>query len=210
MPKPVASGGSTDFSQYSLAQLTHMLYDSDPATGVTTAQTWDATGKMLHEQASNLEGKLRTFDGEWRGTASDEYKRMVTDLIAGIRKVADTSLQMRDLTYDAVDSLDKARAAMPAPVDIPTVTPATVALATTPLPIDATTPAPVVTQMQTEQAKAMAAVQAQQDAIGAASAAHAQAVTVMKTLASSYVVAQTRFPPAPDAAPATPAGAAPS
>ncbi|GAA2041022.1 WXG100 family type VII secretion target [Catenulispora yoronensis] len=206
MTKPV----STDFSQYSLTQLTHMLYESDPATGVNTAQAWDATGKMLHEQASNLEGRLRNFDDEWRGTASDEYKRMVSDLIGGIRKVADTSLQMRDLTYDAVDSLTKARAAMPAPVDIPTVTPATLALATTPLPIDAATPAPVVAQMQTDQAKAMAAVDAQQSAIGAASAAHAQAVTVMKTLASSYVVAQNRFPPAPDAAPATPGGPPPT
>ncbi|GAA1994483.1 PPE domain-containing protein [Catenulispora subtropica] len=210
VPKPGSPGHSTDFSQYSLAQLTHMLYESDPATGVNTAQTWDATGKMLHEQASNLEGRLRNFDGEWRGTASDEYKRMVTDLIAGIRKVADTSLQMRDLTYDAVDSLNKARAAMPAPVDIPTVSPATLALATQPLPIDAATPAPVAAQMQTEQAKAVAAVTAQQDAMASASAAHAQAVTVMKTLASSYVVAQNRFPPAPDAAPATPAGPAPA
>ena len=209
MPKHGGPGAPTDFSQYSLAQLTHMLYDSDPATGITTAQTWDATGKLLHEQASNLEDKLRNFDGEWEGTASDEYKRMVTDLITGIRKVADTSLKMRDLTYDAVDSLNKARAAMPAPVDIPTVTPATVALATTPLPITADTPAPVVAQMQTEQAKAVAAVQAQQDAMTAASAAHAQAVAVMKTLATSYTVAQDRFPPAPDAAPATPGGPPP-
>ncbi|MBW8805395.1 MAG: WXG100 family type VII secretion target [Catenulisporales bacterium] len=207
-----ASGtpGSTDFSQYSLAQLTHMLYDSDPATGTKTAQTWDATGKLLHEQASNLEGRLRNFDGEWRGTASDEYKRMISDLISGMRKVADTSLRMRDLTYDAVDSLTKARAAMPPPVDVPTVAPATLALATTPLPVDATTPAPVVAQMQTEQAKAVAAVQAQQEAIGAATAAHAQAVQVMRTLADSYVVAQTNFPPAPDAAPATPGGPPPA
>jgi hypothetical protein len=208
MPKG-SPGHSTDFSQYSLAQLTHMLYESDPATGLNTAQAWDATGKMLHEQASNLESRLRNFDGEWRGTASDEYKRMVVDLIGGIRKVADTSLQMRDLTYDAVDSLNKARASMPPPVDIPTVSPATLALATQPLPIDASTPAPVAAQMASEQAKAVAAITAQQDAMASASAAHAQAVTVMKTLASSYVVAQNRFPPAPDAAPATPAGPAP-
>ncbi|MFL6116345.1 MAG: WXG100 family type VII secretion target [Catenulispora sp.] len=201
---------STDFSQYSLAQLTHMLYDSDPATGTKTAQAWDAAGKLLHEQASNLEGRLRNFDGEWRGTASDEYKRMISDLITGMRKVADTSLRMRDLTYDAVDSLTKARAAMPPPVDVPVVAPATLALATTPLPVDASTPAPVVAQMQTEQAKAVAAVQAQQEAMGAATAAHTRAVQVMRTLADSYVVAQTSFPPAPDAAPATPGGPPPA
>ncbi|ACU72050.1 hypothetical protein Caci_3141 [Catenulispora acidiphila DSM 44928] len=197
MPTSPTSEGVTDFAQYSLPQLTQMLYDSDPATGTTTAQTWDATGKMLHEQASNLEGRLRSFDGEWQGTASDEYKRMVTDLIGGLRKVAETSLRMRDLTYDAVDSLVAARAAMPAAVDVPVVPPATLALATTPLPIDATTSQAAVAQMQSDQAKAMSAVQAQQSAVNAANSAHAQAVAVMTTLAGSYVVAQDRFPPTP-------------
>lgn len=191
------SAGVTDFSQYTLAQLTQMLYESDPATGTTTAQTWDATGKLLHEQASNLESRLRTFDGEWQGTASDEYKRMVTDLVGGLRKVADTSFQMRDLTYDAVDSLIAARAAMPAAVDVPVVPPATLALATTPLPIDATTSPAAAAQMQADQARAVSAVQAQQAAISAANSAHAQAVAVMRTLADSYVVAQDRFPPTP-------------
>ncbi|MEY9928219.1 hypothetical protein ABH926_002858 [Catenulispora sp. GP43] len=199
----------TDFSQYSLAQLTAMLYASDPATGTTTAQTWDATGKMLHEQASNLEGRLRSFDGEWQGTASDEYKRMVTDLIGGLRKVAETSLQMRDLTYDAVDSLVAARAAMPAAVDVPVVPPTTLALATTPLSIDATTSPAAAAQMQSDQAKAVAAVQAQQSAISASNAAHAQAVAVMNTLADSYVVAQDRFPPTPGGATPTVNGTGP-
>ena len=199
----------TDFSQYSLAQLTAMLYASDPATGTTTAQTWDATGKMLHEQASNLEGRLRSFDGEWQGTASDEYKRMVTDLIGGLRKVAETSLQMRDLTFDAVDSLVAARAAMPGAVDVPVVPPTTLALATTPLPIDATTSPAAAAQMQSDQAKAVAAVQAQQSAISASNAAHAQAVAVMSTLADSYVVAQDRFPPTPGGATPTVNGSGP-
>lgn len=197
------SGEVTDFAQYTLPQLSQMLFESDPATGTTTAQTWDATGKMLHEQASNLEGRLRHFDGEWTGTASEEYKRMVSDLIGGLRKVADTSLQMRDLTYDAVDSLTAARAAMPAPVDVPVVPPATLALATTPLPIDASTSPAAAAQMQADQARAVSAVQAQQSALSASNSAHAQAVAVMRTLADSYVVAQDRFPP-------TPGGAAPA
>jgi hypothetical protein len=205
-PTPAAV---TDFSQYTLAQLTQMLYASDPATGTTQAQTWDATGKLLHEQASNLEGRLRQFDGEWAGTASDEYKRMVTDLIGGLRKVAETSLQMRDLTFDAVDSLTAARAAWPAPVEVPTVPPATLALATTPLPIDATTSPAAVAQMQADQARAVTAVQAQQQAITASNAAHAQAVAVMRTLADSYVVAQDRFPPAPGGATPTVNGTGP-
>ncbi|MEZ0114892.1 hypothetical protein ABH920_008927 [Catenulispora sp. EB89] len=203
MPTSPTSDGVTDFSQYTLPQLSQMLFESDPASGTTQAQTWDATGKMLHEQASNLEGRLRHFDGEWSGTASDEYKRMVTDLVTGLRKVADTSLQMRDLTYDAVDSLTAARAAMPAAVDVPVIPPTTLALATTPLPIDATTSPAAAAQMQADQARAVSAVQAQQAAVSASNAAHAQAVAVMRTLADSYVVAQNRFPP-------TPGGATPS
>jgi hypothetical protein len=206
---PPTSGVVTDFAQYTLPQLSQMLFESDPATGTTTAQTWDATGKMLHEQASNLEGRLRHFDGEWVGTASDEYKRMVTDLVGGLRKVAETSLQMRDLTFDAVDSLTAARAAMPAPVDVPVVPPTTLALASTPLPIDATTSPAAAAQMQADQARAMSAVQAQQNAISAANSAHAQAVAVMRTLADSYVVAQDRFPPTPGGATPTVNGTGP-
>ncbi|MBS2540159.1 hypothetical protein KGQ20_46220, partial [Catenulispora sp. NF23] len=209
MPTSPAPAGVTDFSQYTVPQLTQMLYDSDPATGTTTAQTWDATGKMLHEQASNLEGRLHSFDGEWSGTASDEYKRMVTDLIGGLRKVAQTSLQMRDLTFDAVDSLTAARAAMPAAVNVPVVPPTTLALATTPLPIDAETSPAAVAQLQSDQAKAVSAVQAQQAAMAASNAAHAQAVAVMSTLADSYVVAQNRFPPTPGGATPTVNGSGP-
>ena len=209
MPTSPTPAGVTDFSQYTVPQLTQMLYDSDPATGTTTAQTWDATGKMLHEQASNLEGRLHSFDGEWSGTASDEYKRMVTDLIGGLRKVATTSLQMRDLTFDAVDSLNAARAAMPAAVNVPVVPPTTLALATTPLPIDAETSPAAVAQMQSDQAKAVSAVQAQQAAMAASNAAHTQAVAVMTTLAGSYVVAQNRFPPTPDGATPTVNGSGP-
>ncbi|MEY9860904.1 hypothetical protein ABH935_006542 [Catenulispora sp. GAS73] len=209
MPTSPTSDGVTDFNQYTLPQLSQMLFESDPASGTTQAQTWDATGKMLHEQASNLEGRLRHFDGEWTGTASDEYKRMVNDLVTGLRKVADTSLQMRDLTFDAVDSLTAARAAMPAPVDVPVVPPTTLALATTPLPIDATTSPAAAAQMQADQARAVSAVQAQQAAVNSANAAHAQAVAVMRTLADSYVVAQNRFPPTPGGATPTVNGTGP-
>lgn len=203
-------GPRTDFSQFSLAQLTHMLYDSDPATGVNAAQTWDDTARLLHDQASSLERRLGDFSDKWAGSASDEYKKMVGDLIDGIRKVADTSLRMRDVTYDAVDSLNKARAAMPAPVDVPYVSPSTMALAVTPLPIDSTTPPSVAAQMAADQTRAMDAVNAQQNALSAAAAAHTRAVVVMHTLANNYSGVQDNFPPPPDAPPTIPTGAAPT
>jgi uncharacterized protein YukE len=198
--------GWTNFAQYSHQQLYAMLYAGNPSTARTAAGTWDDTGNSLHSQANRLEGQLNGFSDNWQGGAADQYKTMMTDLIGGIRKVADTAYSMRNLAYEAADAQDTARAQMPAPVDVPTVPPATVALASAPIQVDANTPAAVVAQIQQARSAAISAVQGQQQASAAADAAHAKAVLVMQTLAGNYVTAKDSIPPAPDAAtaPATP------
>lgn len=202
--------GWTNFAQYSHQQLYAMLYAGNPTTARTAAGTWDDTGNSLHSQANRLEGQLNGFSDNWQGGAADQYKTMMTDLIGGIRKVADTAYSMRNLAYDAADAQDTARAQMPPPVDVPTVPPATVALAGAPIQVDANTPATVVAQIQQARSAAISAVQGQQQASAAADAAHAKAVLVMHALAGNYVAAKDSIPPAPDAAtaPATPAAAA--
>lgn len=204
------SGGQvyTDFSQYSHAQLVQMLYASVPATVTTAAETWDTTGNALHDQANSLTTQMTNFEQEWQGGAADEYKRMVTDLIGGIRKVADTAYTMRDLTYDASDALATARTEMPQPVDVPDIAPATVTLASTPIQVPAGTSPAAVSQLQQQQAAAVVQVQQQQQAQAASNAAHAQAVQVMHTLATGYVTVDTSIPPSPAAAsaPTVPAG----
>jgi hypothetical protein len=189
----------TNFGQYSHQQLYSMLYAGDPNSARTTANGWDSTGNALHSQANTLEGKLGSFQGNWQGGAADQYTTMVNDLIGGIRKVADTAYRMRDLSNDAADAQDTARAEMPAPVDVPTVPAATLAMASAPIQVDATTPASVVAQMTQARTQAVAAVQNQQQVSASADAARAQAVQVMTSLAGNYVTNQDDIPPAPDA-----------
>ena len=189
----------TNFSQYSHQQLYSMLYAGDPNSARGAANGWDSTGNALHSQANSLEGQLSGFQGNWQGGAADQYTTMVNDLIGGIRKVADTAYTMRNLANNAADAQDTARAQMPAPVDVPTVPAATLAMASAPIQVDATTPASVVAQLSQARAQAVAAVQNQQQVSASADAAHVQAVQVMTTLAGDYVTTQDDIPPAPDA-----------
>ncbi|HVV18417.1 MAG TPA: WXG100 family type VII secretion target [Pseudonocardiaceae bacterium] len=205
-----APDARTNFAQYSHAQLYAMLYAGNPDTARNAAATWNDTGNGLHDQANQLTKKLSGFSQAWQGGAANQYQRMVRDLIGGIQKVADTAYRMRDLAYDAADAQDTARAQMPAPVDVPALPAATVALASAPIQIDAGTPASVVAQIQQARATAITAVQNQQQASAAADAAHAQAVQVMTALAGAYVTAKNSIPPSPDAevAPNLPTGGA--
>jgi uncharacterized protein YukE len=190
----------TNFAQYSHQQLCAMLYAGNPQTARSMAATWDDTGNALHDQVNRLDRQLSGFNDRWQGGAADQYKTMVTDLIGGIRKVADTAYSMRNLAEDAAQAQETARAEMPMPVDVPVLPPAAVALASAPIQVDANTPAAVVAQIQQARAAAIAAVQGQQAASAAADAAQAQAVLVMQTLAGDYAAAQSSIPPAPDAA----------
>jgi hypothetical protein len=200
---------TTNFAQYSHQQLYAMLYAGNPDTARTAAATWNDTGNGLHDQANQLAKQLAGFSHSWQGGAANQYQTMVKDLIGGIRKVADTAYTMRDLAYDVADAQDVARAQMPAPVDVPTVPPATLALASAPIQVDAATPASVVAQIQQARSTAITAVQGQQQASAAAAAAQAVAVRVMTTLADAYLTAKAAIPPDPSAqaAPAMPTAA---
>jgi hypothetical protein len=201
-----AKGVTTNFGQYALAQLTQMLNQSSPASCLTAAQTWDSTGKQLHEQAHHLERKLGSLDSSWSGSAATDYKQMMGDLAGGIRKVADIAFQIRNLTYDALDALNTAIAQMPAPVSVPAVSPTTVALATTPVQITAGMSPQAAALAQQQHDAAVQAVAQQQQAVAAATSAEAKAVAVMQALAGSYVNAQNGVPPsAGGAVPAVPA-----
>ncbi|HEY3607745.1 MAG TPA: WXG100 family type VII secretion target [Pseudonocardiaceae bacterium] len=190
----------TNFAQYNHQQLCAMLYAGSPQTARSMAATWDDTGNALHDQVNRLDRQLSGFSDSWTGGAADQYKTMVTDLIGGIRKVADTAYSMRNMAEEAAQAQETARAEMPMPVDVPVVPPAAVALASAPIQVDANTPAVVVAQIQQARAAAIAAVQGQQAASVAADAAQVQAVQVMQTLAADYATAQSSIPPAPDAA----------
>nr|WP_215549729.1 WXG100 family type VII secretion target [Amycolatopsis sp. CA-230715] len=177
-----------------------MLQAGDAATARTAAQRWQATATGLHDQAGGLTDELHGFEDGWRGGAADKYRTMITDLAGGIRKVAHTASAMRDLLEDAADDLDKAKAEMPPPVDVPAVSPSDISLAATPplLPADASQE--VVMAAARQRATAISAVRSQQQAAATANAAHDKAVAVMTTLATGYTATEQAIPAAPDAA----------
>jgi uncharacterized protein YukE len=184
-------GVVTNFSQYSLAQLNQMLNQSDPATAQNAAQAWDSTGQLLTEQAQNLQSQLSSIDSAWTGTAATDYKKMMTDLVGGIQKVANTAFTMRDLMYDAADALSTAKAQMPTVADVPTVSPASLTITAAPVVYGEYLPPQLATELAQEQAAA-------QQAVAVATTAQAKAVAVMQALAGSYVTAQAGIPPSPN------------
>lgn len=190
----------TEFSQYSHAQLVSMLFAGDPATARSAGDTWDGTARSLHERADDLSRQLSSFEDQWEGDAADQYRTMIADLAGGIRKVADTALSIRDLTYSAAESLTEAQQQMPQPVPVPDLSPTVVQLATTPLPTDL---APdVYSSMASQQTSAVQSVRDYQAAASAADAAHQQAIQIMTNLAGSYTTTEESMPATPQAAPA--------
>lgn len=187
----------TDFSQHSHQELIAMLAAADPASAHRTAGNWEHTAAMMSEQATALDGELSGFADNWQGDAASSYQVMIKDLAHGVRQVADHARKMRDLSAHAADALDTARATMPAPVDVPSLSPEMMAMASTPIAADPTASPSTLLAAQQQQGQAVAAVQAQQAAQGAANAAHAQAVQVMTTLANSYTDSAASIPASP-------------
>ncbi|RSN53026.1 hypothetical protein DMH01_40275 [Amycolatopsis sp. WAC 04182] len=202
----------TNFAAYSHQQLYAMLQAGDPNTARHAAHKWQSTGTGLFEQAENLTGELKDFSGNWTGGAADKYHTMISDLVGGIRKVAQTAHAMNNLLEDAADALVKAKKEMPPPVAVPDVSPADLALAVNPplLPPDSS-PSTIVNAAQQRQ-QAIANVEAQQQAAGAASAAHGKAIVVMTQLAGEYSSVEESIPASPNAVtppPVTGGGTAP-
>jgi hypothetical protein len=181
----------TDFSRFTHRQLHAMLYAGDPRTLRTAADSWDAIGARMHEQAGSLEKRLVDFKHKWQGGAANQYHVMITDLFGGLRRLGDIAFTMRNLANDSADALAKAQATMPQPHDVPQLAPGVVQLATTPLQIDPAAPAEMIYRMQRQQAEATAAVRAHQQA---SNAAHAQAINVMNELAERYEAANSAMP----------------
>ncbi|MFE0025172.1 WXG100 family type VII secretion target [Amycolatopsis sp. NPDC059021] len=191
----------TNFAAYTHQQLYAMLQAGDPNSARAAADKWASTAIGLHDQAENLSSELADFSGSWAGGAADQYHRMITDLVGGIRKVAQTAQSMNHLLEDAADALVKAKKQMPPPVAVPDVAPADVALAVNPplLPPDAS---PAVVQAAAQQRQqAIKNVEAQQTAANAAGDAHGKAIVVMTQLAGEYTAAEEAIPVSPNAAP---------
>ncbi|WP_329058341.1 WXG100 family type VII secretion target [Amycolatopsis sp. NBC_01480] len=190
----------TDFAAYTHQQLYAMLQAGDPSSAQAAADQWNSTAIGLHEQAENLSKELSDFSGSWTGGAAEKYQTMITDLVGGIRKVAQTAQGMQHMLEDASEALVKAKTEMPPPVSVPDVSPTDVALAVNPplLPPDSSQATMIAAAQQRQQA--ISNVEAQQQAANAAGSAHAKAIVVMSQLATNYTAAEDSIPVSPNAA----------
>src|SRR5690606_31706430 len=163
-------------------------------------ETWGSAGKYLHEQAGDVDRQLSRFSDKWAGSAANQYKTMISDLKDGIRTAADTMFKVRDLAFSAAEALEEAQRTMPMPVDVPTLAPATVAAATTPVPMHDGQSAATTAQLRQRQADAEKAVAEHREAQAAADAAHQEAIRIMTKLAAHYTATQQAMPAVPTAA----------
>lgn len=193
----------TNFARYSHLQLYQMLHDGDEATARSAADSWDAVGARMHEQAGNLETGLAAFRQQWQGGAAEQYQLMIGDLSAGLRRIGDAMFAMRDIAHDAADSLVRAKVLMPPPVTVPNVSPATVYLATATLEVDPLASTQDMALLRRRQADAVAALASHQQAVDVSNSVHARAIAVMNNLAVDYLVAGDAIPVAPAASPGT-------
>ncbi|WP_249044508.1 WXG100 family type VII secretion target [Crossiella equi] len=193
--------GQTDFARYSHRQLWDMLHAGQPKTMRAAADSWDAVGARLHEQAGNLERQLDRFRHQWRGGAAEQYQSMITDLAGGLRRTAEAALAMRDLSHDAAEALVRAQATMPPPSDVPEVSAATLRMASTPIQLGPGVSPELHARVAQQQAQAVAEVRAQQQAQQVASANHARAVLIMEDLAGRYRTAEASIPESPATTP---------
>ncbi|MGA8117896.1 MAG: WXG100 family type VII secretion target, partial [Actinocatenispora sp.] len=191
----------TDFSQFSHAQLVAMLFAGDPKTARSAGSVWDLAGGALHDRANDLDRQLHGFTEKWEGGAAQQYHTMIGDLASGIRKVATTAFDLRDLTYSSAESLEEAQRTMPQPVSVPDLSPTTVQAATTPLSSDPSLSQDTQQKLAVRQAQAVRQVSEHQQAAKAANSAHQQAVQVMSTLAGHYTATEQTMPVAPQASP---------
>jgi uncharacterized protein YukE len=203
---PRHSHGYTSFASYSHQDLYNMLFASDPATVREAAAAWQSTGRMLADQAQQLKHRLVNFSQMWQGAAADEYKSMITDLANGLDKVGTGALAMNDLMSQSAEAVEKARAAMPPPQQVPDLDPQVMAAATAAPPSEIAANPGASAQFAASQQQAQQAVQTHQAQLAAASAAQTQAVQVMQTLATDYGSTEDSVPASPESVGTGPTG----
>jgi hypothetical protein len=184
----------TNWESQTVDQMRAGLFASDPSSVRAAATRWQATGDLLTDMRNGLGNTLQNFSDKWAGGAADAYQKMITDLASGIGTVASDAYTMENLTLDAADALDTARAQMPGSVAVPTLPGSVVALATTPLQLPPGSSPAQITQAQQQQQAAVQAVNAQQQAVAVSDAAHAKAVAVMTTLSNTYTTVTASIP----------------
>jgi uncharacterized protein YukE len=201
------SHGYTDFASYSHPELYNMLFASDPANIRQAASAWEDTGRMLGEQADELQRRLVSFQQMWQGKAADEYRLMITDLARGLEKVSAGAIAMKNLVTESVEAVEKARAAMPPPMAVADLDPRVMAAATAAPPAEIMMMPGAQAQFASEQRQAQQAIQQHQEQVEASQSVRQQAVVVMQYLGGEYTTTEDSIPASPVSV--VPAGSTP-
>jgi hypothetical protein len=104
----------TDFSRYPHEELIRALSVSNPNEVVAAGDAWAAAAAALFERAQDIADRTGALAAGWTGGAADRYRTMMTELLDGIRRVAATAQEARDLMYAAGEALHAAWTSMPA------------------------------------------------------------------------------------------------
>ncbi|BCJ49821.1 hypothetical protein Asp14428_12960 [Actinoplanes sp. NBRC 14428] len=104
----------TDFSRYPHEELIRALSISNPHEIVAAGDAWAAVAAALFERAQDIADRSGALSSSWTGAAADRYRTMTTELLTGVRRIAATAQEARDLMYAAGEALHAAWTAMPA------------------------------------------------------------------------------------------------
>ncbi|HEX6684378.1 MAG TPA: WXG100 family type VII secretion target [Candidatus Limnocylindrales bacterium] len=99
----------TDFSRFTPLQQAEMLAKGDPAAVRACGDLWSDVAGSLYSRVGDLEQQLRSFGPYWTGTAAEQYKQMVRNLIEGMRQTADVARLVAENVYRAGEALAAAK-----------------------------------------------------------------------------------------------------
>ncbi|WP_019855440.1 PPE domain-containing protein [Actinopolyspora mortivallis] len=109
---------------YTHAELFELLHQGPgPSASGTCARRWSELGRALEEIDDDLLAALRSSGAEWQGEAAESARRALTPLENWAQRARQAAEWMRFCSEQQADFVARARAEMPAPVEITTERP---------------------------------------------------------------------------------------
>lgn len=101
-----------DYHQVAEEELIRAILRGRPQNLRRVGDGWHRLGSALHERAAELDDEATALGTRWQGTAFEEYRAMIRDIVAAARAVASVSLDLRDVAYDDAEALSRAQQAV--------------------------------------------------------------------------------------------------
>ncbi|MGC0414697.1 uncharacterized protein YukE [Embleya sp. AB8] len=182
-PSGGPGGGGTDFEGFTLEQLQAMIAQAKPSALGAYAEKLHGTAQRIQTATLGLSQSVQALSGVWEGPSAESFRTWAGGLTAAATGLGDYVSAAGTHINHVGQQLVTAQSRMPR------VAPTVLATANQ-------GPVAVVSKAVTNQATGgnpggVDPIKAQQDAKAQVDAAHREAVTQMRTLASTYRVAAT-------------------